>query len=1283
MVWRVTKLLVTGSWWIFLLAIFLGAAYLGLGKLATYAVSSYPERVEDYLRSSGLSFVSISEVSDEWQTYDPILQVIGLSLSTGGGDAVEIDDLKIRLDSFRSLITRTPIVAALELSGVRFTVEKEGDDFWVRGLQRGDKGFSLDRVLDSLPHLHQVQLNEVEITFIEAGYELQILSGAGEPWIIQADGESRQVSIPIHLERMQSNGEPDSNRISLFGSYQGDFRNSDFVAEFYLQVQDLAIEYLPLAEQVRHRISNAALSTNAWLKVGTSSIDVTADVALVNASNGDLKLFDSFTSTVRFKGRSITEGQLSIPELRLRQDDAEFVLNDLQLVIGQVAEEEVLTGRMSTLNVQTVVDLIAFAHRKALVPDSLVTALSVVGPKGELKDIMFSHVVGSRSQKIVGEVANFSMSAYLGLPAISHLNGFVSLQADRGYLDIDNNAFQLNFSNMFDEAWPFDSGRGRVAYRVEDGVLKVSSGLIELLVDDLTAYGKVAINLPEDKSKHTWGLTLGIANAPLAGARRFLPKTIPRDLTEWLDGAIKGGNSSESGLTIHGALFRGAPVVRKSHDVYLKVEQTELSYDPSWPPLVGLAGTVHIDSHFVKADGIIGKVYDSAITAADLLVPIDSEGKVGAVFVVASVRGPFSDGVRVLNETPLSESISNLAETWIGEGDMSATVGLEIPLGERSGEEVVSVVNVTYTDAALVMPDYELVLTELEGSAKYTTSEGISSPSFRAMLFDQTVRGTIESKLFGAGGEVTVSVDGQISAKDLYDWTDQILLSRAQGITSYQTHIHIPYGGDKDEPYIEASSDLAGLTLDLPHPLKKSDAKNNHKFEYRQVFTEPAYRVEVSIDDMIRGSLKVEEGMVVGGKIHFGTSPFGAVAYDAIRMSGHLAYLDYQVWEDAIDQLSALSEVSIEDEISEHVDDVSLTIDELQLFDLQLDKANLYITRENSAWKAMIENEMLGGVVRIEDDVEIPLAVDLEYLRFDSEGESGDPFVDVDPLAIGAVNFKTKELTLGKESYGSWSFNYRIADQVALFENLTAAAGGVNIVADSLIEWRYDDDKHSSRFSGEIIVEDLAVALTKFGYASSIEGQGLKIHADFGWDGSPAMVDVDQVTGTVAIEEGKGRFVQAETGGALKLLGIFDFSSIARRFRLDFSDVVEKGFQFDSIRGVTSFDRGVITVQDPIVIDGSSGRFKVAGSVDLNNRTLDNDVIVTLPVGRTLPWYAAYSAIVTGPLAGAGVMLAQKVFQNQIDQISSAKYKISGTIEEPNIEFIAIFDDQVREAPAE
>ena len=111
--------------------------------------------------------------------------------------------------------------------------------------------------------------------------------------------------------------------------------------------------------------------------------------------------------------------------------------------------------------------------------------------------------------------------------------------------------------------------------------------------------------------------------------------------------------------------------------------------------------------------------------------------------------------------------------------------------------------------------------------------------------------------------------------------------------------------------------------------------------------------------------------------------------------------------------------------------------------------------------------------------------------------------------------------------------------------------------------------------------------------------------------------------------------------------------------------------------GVTAFDEGQVGMVEPIVIEGSTAKFTLGGELDLKGETLNNEMIVTLPVTRTLPWYAAYSAIAAGPLSGVGVMIAQRVFEDQIDQMSSAKYRISGTIDSPDIEFVAIFDDKV------
>jgi uncharacterized protein (TIGR02099 family) len=1284
MLLRITKGFFRSGWWLVLGMLVIVAVYLSLGRLATFSVEANQHQIERYLRDNGLEFVELGAIAGDWRVHDPRFIVRDISVKPLGEPALDIDFLVLRVDSVRSLMSRVPIVTEMEISGIRFAVERDDKEFWIRGFKRGDGSLNFDYVLDSLPHLELLKVDGINVALIGPNMEMQLVSHWDQPWIVSAEDEMKRVSFPLFLEKKQPDGTTLGHRLSLSGYYQGDLRKSDFVSRLYLEAPQVDLEnFTPAFELAGRRLSTARLSARIWLTLEPDNLDVTGEIEFADVSleGESSNLLDEVTSRFRFHGESIGQGTLSIPNVRLKQGEFEFELDNISLAIDTGPLGSSLAGQLDHVDVSELTRLIKFAGQKELLPERLSSAVLSVSPGGELRDLLFTTEPGEGIPHLVSSLVDFSVEAYLGIPSIDQLNGFVSLQPDRGYLDIDNDEFKMNFKSMFDSPWSFDAGRGRFAYRVGEDSVSVTSGLIELLDGDLSAYGKLSVNLPPVRDLQTWGLTIGIANVELLAADAYIPNAIPEDLRSWVSSAVKGGRSNETGVTVHGALFRGSPVVRKAHDLYLKVENTEIEYHPDWPPATDLAATIHIDNHHVFTNDATGKMYSSDVADVDVFVAIPVSGEADTVMVEARLSGPFEDAIRALKETPLAETTSNMAAEWSAKGEMQATLAIEVPIGTRGDEEVRSDVLVSIENALLHMPDFDLDVVSLAGDIRYSNESGLNSDGFSGMTFGRGISGRISSELYGEGGEIVVHVDGSVDVPVLYEWSDQILLSRASGVLDYRAEIHVPYGGFMDEVYVEAFSDLSGVVVDLPEPLYKPVKDSTHRFRYRQTFGEQGFRVDLAMDDDINASLKIEDGVATGGRIHFGAGVFGAVTFDAIRMSGELPFLDFGAWETVTEEFGQISDVSIEDEIAAHVASAELNIEEFVLYYLPLDDVEMLVTRGDDQWIASLRNEMLDGEVRILDDDDAPLGINLNWLSFESEADAVDPLVDVDPKEVADVDFTTGQLLLDGEDYGRWSFKYRTTEDGGRFEDLVAVALGVQVAPGALGEWHYEQGQHSSRFTGDILIDDLGEAQQKFGFASSIEGEGLKLIADLSWDGSPAMVDVERVSGEVEILEGRGRFVQAETGGALKLLGIFDFASLARRFRLDFSDVIDEGFEFTDIQGVLSFDEGAVDVQEPIVIHGSSGKFTVGGSMNLVSSTLDNDMIVTLPVGRTLPWYAAYSAIATGPLVGAGVMLAQKVFENQINQMSSAKYKISGTIDEPDIEFVTIFNDTVREAP--
>jgi uncharacterized protein YhdP len=93
-----------------------------------------------------------------------------------------------------------------------------------------------------------------------------------------------------------------------------------------------------------------------------------------------------------------------------------------------------------------------------------------------------------------------------------------------------------------------------------------------------------------------------------------------------------------------------------------------------------------------------------------------------------------------------------------------------------------------------------------------------------------------------------------------------------------------------------------------------------------------------------------------------------------------------------------------------------------------------------------------------------------------------------------------------------------------------------------------------------------------------------------------------------------------------------------------------------------------------VVVQGPSSRFQLVAEVDLESYALAGDLVVTLPVGNNLPWAAAYAALLANPIAGAGVLVAERLFRDQIDRFSSARYLLGGQVDAPELTFDSIFE---------
>ncbi|MEZ5483368.1 MAG: AsmA-like C-terminal region-containing protein [Porticoccaceae bacterium] len=145
----------------------------------------------------------------------------------------------------------------------------------------------------------------------------------------------------------------------------------------------------------------------------------------------------------------------------------------------------------------------------------------------------------------------------------------------------------------------------------------------------------------------------------------------------------------------------------------------------------------------------------------------------------------------------------------------------------------------------------------------------------------------------------------------------------------------------------------------------------------------------------------------------------------------------------------------------------------------------------------------------------------------------------------------------------------------------------------------------------------------------------------------------------------------------MRTISLFNFANWARRLRLDFSDLFQKGMDYKNLHGGLIFNRGVMHFDPALVVEMSSGRMKMLGNANLITEQIDATLVTTLPVGTNLPWMAA---LVGGLPAAAGVYVTGKIFKKQVDQLSSIGYSIKGSWDDPSLQVNQIFSDSLRKA---
>ena len=1247
-------------------------------RFAANLATEYRDELQQSL-SETLGFrLQFQSISARLNLLDPEIQVedvLLFGITPQSADA-RIRSLSIRVDLFRSMIEQRLAVRSLTISGLEMVLKQQSDGRWLfagRPLEAGEKS------LINFGRVEQLALTDFAIRLIQGDQDWLVSAMNPSGLFLTQTGPRRVAKGTLDLMLDQSGAERPFQLQNLrfsavFDDQPGRFLSSNFSA--YAEVgglpSNLVSAQLPalfdeqvmnLALWVESRSGSGTVKGMAALKSPPeTTIDQLLDIELEFDGGFDL-MAEQVDITARLSKMDLGEGVFELPAFSMGVDwsseVARFALALPSIEISESASTQLSQAR--------------------LVSPSLRDALKSTHPSLDLSAVMASARLNDfiETLRIQADLEDASLETDGVLPGFKGVRGFLDIGVREGDLSIDATSLSLHFPKLYPQPWVLDQVSGQLAYHFEDGSWRLGSGLLEATADSVRARGKLQMNITPDFGSRTWGLVIGAADFRLRDSLPFIPSTVPQSAIDWLDDAIVSGSGDTTGLIVHGSLDQRQPKEEKIYSIAIEANQAELEFASDWPHLYQLKGGVHVSNQGIQAQDLQGVFFDAALGPASLIAESLSWDRGAERLLIDSpLSGSQGDLLNVLKETPVAASVNDFARQWQGGGALSGRLILDVPLLEGLDPLLVDA-TVEMKDAHMVMPEFDLELTALDGMFRYATDGGLSAPSVSLRILGEPAQATIETEMVGAGGVTRINLGGEMVIAKLDDWLDLAILKFAEGRSRFEATLQIPFGGRVNQPSIELWSGLKGVTVSMPPPLAKISADSGRNLHLLQVFDDDGSEISFEIDDALTGVLKLEQNQVLGGLIQLGRPVAQAGTFDALRVVGQTAFVGAEEWIEFIEAFEEASQ-EVASTFRERLDELSISVDSLDFFGLEFERADLVVSATEEAWVFDVMDDEIRGRIQVNDSDTKRVEALIDYLALTSDA-SGDPLLGLKSEDLVPMRLDLRSLTVDGEDYGAWSFDVVPADAAVLIENLSAKVKGMEVLSSEPLVWQMAVRDPTSHFKGTIAVPDVRASLEAWGFAAGLEGSDFLMQADFEWPGSPLNISETRLSGAFSMKGGKGKIVQADAAsGALKLLGVFDFAEIAQRLSLDLANVLGEGHAFNEVGGSFNLTPGLIQTKDPVVISGPGSQLTFAGELAVPSEVIDYDLIVTLPLNKNLPWYAAYSAIATGPLVGAGVLLAQQVFKNQIDELTSLKYELTGTLEEPMVELVAVFDSSIR-----
>lgn len=1264
--WLLSKLILFSFWGAVTFSAIIAIFALSVGQLLPY-LDHYRPQIEQNLEQIIGYPITLNGIDGRLEGVDPTVSVSGFQLKTQDQTAIKIDELRVRFDTIKSLLSLSPQFTYIRFIRPSVSLQERAGQWQLSGAtatrsMKNDVG--MERVLDYLSAQENFSVLEASIAIDSDQFgersvripHIYLFKKAFES-LLSADLYLDGAVSPLTLNA----------RIDKTRGLLGDYR-----VKASMQAPSMTLPLNSILPDNDFSLSSVQFGSDIWLdlRVGKELEVQTQNTALTLV----------FDDGQRFQLRSamkLTYSQKH-PALRLEMDSLR--IEDTDGVIYPATELSFdwssLTGRSNLAFSR--LDL-ALSHQIAayFIPEETVAAKILAGldPIGTAKNGMVR--LWKEDEKVsfqfLSNLQAASVSAYNGIPQVSDINAILSLSGDGGYVDFRGQGSQLYFDTVYDDAWGTDAVSGFVGWQKQQDAFVVSGR--DLMVQRKGADMRGGFRLEVRDTEPDW-IALDLHGNGLSVDDRLTyipPKALSTDLMTWIENAFQGeGQISSADVMVHGELSGGGqPHVR----VKMAVSDTDVMFDKNWPIATDVQGTFAYDAEGVTVAVSSGYLLTLPVKNLALTVPI-VEGEAPWLNLSGTVDENVNLVLTTLRKTPLAELVLQPFESWYVGGKALGDFEIAIPFSEQ--EEAKVSLNLSFQDNALSIKDIQLEGYVQSGAFHYDTELGVTDSVFDVQALGGVSQLVLSSAITPSGDlAVLGDLAGTVDIKKVALWNNlpDVGVKKILGQAHYTGRLAI---NESQEGQIDLDIDsvLVGVSADLPEPVGKT-AEEETPLRVKVMLHENDIVIDADYAAMSKARILLQDGAFAGGELILGGADSMALRPSipkGLVVTGSFQRFYVEEWQSAFVDLS---------DSNESVGNLSATEIKTPSFDLPewLSQANVIIdevvVNDYNTWHnfKVDYSRAENGMLRVSSD-EMNVAVtkrndvpDVHFGFLSWNTEPDETSVQEDtannaPISVQQIPNMTllvDQLYLNQSPYGDWQMTIRREGDVLKVEPIGSKLKTGQFKGGLIWQDKGADSKVELTINAN--GADLAELTGKFSKDAFVSSKKYNIDVGLNWKGHPFHFDRESVSGGIDFSADNGNFVKVdELPAFLKALGIFNMGALSRRLTLDFSDVYQPGLTYDSFKGTLSLNDGILKTVSPITIISPSAELVVSGEANIVNETLNEKLTATFPISGTLP----LAGLLWGTPQLAGILfITDKLIGDQLSKVTSVQYKVEGSFSDP------------------